>query len=136
MVKRAPVVAALVWAPSGASMIEAAARGEGAEASSRPVHLVLLGDSITANYELKGPELLRDYNSVRHRYYAPRYALNVGFAGNGKRHLWWRIIHHEIDTIASKVAVILIRQTTSPGCTAPAGIDAVVAELHLRSQGT
>jgi hypothetical protein len=34
------------------------------EASSRPVHLVLLGDSITANYETKEPEPLRDYSRV------------------------------------------------------------------------
>jgi hypothetical protein len=78
------------------------------EASSRPVRLVLLGDSITANYELKGPEPLRGYSGVWQRYYADRYALNLGFSGDGTRHLLWRIMHGEIDSIAPKVAVILI----------------------------
>jgi hypothetical protein len=49
------------------------------EASSRPVKLVLLGDSITANYELKGPGPLRDCSRVWQRYYADRDALNLGF---------------------------------------------------------
>jgi hypothetical protein len=79
------------------------------EASSRPAHLVLLGDSITANYELKGPQPLRDYGGVWQRYYADRYALNLGFSGDGTRHLLWRIMHGEIDAIAPKVAVILAK---------------------------
>ena len=84
------------------------------EASSRPVHLVLLGDSIlgdsiTVNYELKGPEPLRNYSGVWQRYYADRYALNLGFSGDGTRHLLWRIMHGEIDGIAPKAAVILAK---------------------------
>ena len=77
------------------------------EASSRPVRLALLGDSITANYELKGPEPLRDHSGVWQRYYADRYPLNLGFSGDGTRHLLWRIMHGEIDSIAPRVAVIL-----------------------------
>jgi lysophospholipase L1-like esterase len=111
------------------------------EASSRPVHLVLLGDSITANYELKGPDLLRDYSGVWHRYYADRYALNLGFSGDGTRHLLWRIMHGEIDSIAPKVAVILIGTNDigwlhRTAADTAAGIDAVVAELHLRLPAT
>jgi lysophospholipase L1-like esterase len=111
------------------------------EASSRPVHLVLLGDSITANYELKGPQPLRDYSGVWRRYYADRYALNLGFSGDGTRHLLWRIKHGEIDGIAPKVAVILIGtndigwlQRTAADTVA--GIDPVMAELHLRLPAT
>jgi lysophospholipase L1-like esterase len=110
------------------------------DASSRPVHLVLLGDSITANYELKGPEPLRDYSGVWQRYYADRYALDLDFSGDGTRHPLWRIMHGEIDAIAPKVAVILIgtndigwlHQTAADTA---AGIDAV-AELHLRLPAT
>jgi lysophospholipase L1-like esterase len=107
------------------------------EASSRPVHLVLLGDSITANYELKGPEPLRDYRGVWRRYYADRYALNLGFSGDGTRHLLWRIIHGEIAGIAPKVAVVLIGTNDigwlhRTAVDTVAGIDAVLAELHLR----
>jgi lysophospholipase L1-like esterase len=111
------------------------------EASSRPVQLVLLGDSITANYESKRPKPLRDYSGVWQRYYADRYALNLGFSGDGTRHLLWRIMNGEIDGIAPKVAVILIgtndigwlHRTTAD---AVAGIDAVVAELHFRLPAT
>jgi lysophospholipase L1-like esterase len=111
------------------------------EASSRPVHLVLLGDSITANYELKGPGPLRDYRNVWRRYYADRSALNLGFSGDGTPHLTWRIMHGEIDSIAPKVAVILIGTNDigwlhRTAADTVAGIEAVVAELHLRLPAT
>jgi lysophospholipase L1-like esterase len=111
------------------------------EASSRPVHLVLLGDSITANYESKGPGRLRDYSDVWQRYYADRDALNLGFSGDGTRHLLWRIMNGEIDAIAPKVAVILIGTNDigwlhRTAADTVAGIDAVVAELHLRLPAT
>jgi lysophospholipase L1-like esterase len=107
------------------------------EASSRPVHLALLGDSITASYELKRPGRLRDYSGVWQRYYADRDALNLGFSGDGTRHLLWRIMHGEVDSIAPKVAVILIGTNDigwlhRTAADTVAGIDAVVAELHLR----
>jgi lysophospholipase L1-like esterase len=111
------------------------------EASSRPVQLVLLGDSITVSYELKGPEWLRDYSSVWQRYYADRDALNLGLSGDGTRHLLWRIIHGEIDSIAPKVEVILIGTNDigwlhRTAADTVAGIEAVVAELHLRLPAT
>jgi len=111
------------------------------EASSRPIHLVLLGDSIMANYEVKGREPLRDYSGIWQRYYADRYALNLGFSGDGTRHLLWRMVHGEIDYIAPKVAVILIG-TNDIGwlhrtvADTVVGIDGVVAELHLRLPAT
>jgi lysophospholipase L1-like esterase len=97
---------------------------------------VLLGDSITANYELKGPAPLRDYSGVWRRYYADRYALNLGFSGDGTRHLLWRIMRGEIDGIGPRVAVILIGTNDigwlhRTAADTVAGINAVVAELHL-----
>jgi lysophospholipase L1-like esterase len=111
------------------------------EASSRPVRLVLLGDSVTANYELKGPGRLRDYSSVWQRYYGDRDALNLGFSGDGTRHLLWRIMHGEVDGIAPKVAVTLIGTNDigwlhRTAVDTVAGIDAVVTELHLRLPAT
>ncbi len=107
------------------------------EARARPIGLVLLGDSITANYELIGPEQSRDYSRVWQQYYADRNALNLGFSGDGTRHLLWRITHGEIDGVAPKVAIVLIGTndigylSLSPEDTI-AGIEAVLAELHLR----
>jgi lysophospholipase L1-like esterase len=111
------------------------------EASSRPVHLVLLGDSITANYESKGSKPLRDYSGVWQSYYADRHTLNLGFSGDGTRHLLWRIVHGEIDSIAPKMAVILIGANDigwlhRTAADTVAGIDAVVVELHLRLPAT
>ena len=111
------------------------------EASSQLVHLVLLGDSITANYELKGPEPLRDYSGVWQSYYADRYTLNLGFSGDDTRRVLWRIMHGEIDSIAPKVAVLLIGTNDigwlhRTATDTVAGIDAVVAELHLRLPAT
>ena len=111
------------------------------EASSRPVHLVLLGNLMTANYELKGPEPLRDYSGVWQRYHADRYTLNLGFSGDGTRHLLWRIMHGEIDSIAPRVSVILIGTNDigwlqRSAADTVAGIDAVVTELHLRLPAT
>jgi lysophospholipase L1-like esterase len=102
---------------------------------------VLLGDSITANYESKGPGRLRDYRGVWRRYYADRSALNLGFSGDGTRHLLWRIMHGEIDGIAPKVAVVLIGTNDigwlhRTAADTMAGIEAVVAELHRRLPAT
>jgi lysophospholipase L1-like esterase len=111
------------------------------EASYRSVDLVLLGDSITANYESKRPKPLRDYSGVWQRYYADRYAFNLGFSGDGTRHLLWRIMHGEIDGIAPKVALTLIGTNDigwlhRSAADTLAGIDAVVDELHLRLPAT
>ncbi len=111
------------------------------EARSRSIDLVLLGDSITANYELTGPGSLHDYTGVWQRYYADRHALNLGFSGDGARHLLWRIMHGEVEGIAPKVAVILIGTNdigwlSGTAADAVAGIDAVVAELHHRLPAT
>jgi lysophospholipase L1-like esterase len=111
------------------------------EARSRPVDLVLLGDSITANYELTGPEPLRDYSGVWQRFYADRHALNLGFSGDGAWHLLWRIMHGEIDRIAPKVAVVLIGTNdigwmSRTAADTVTGISAVVAELHHRLPAT
>ena len=111
------------------------------EARSRPADLLLLGDSITANYELTGPESLRDYSGVWQRYYADRTALNLGFSGDGTRHLLWRIMHGEVEGIAPRVAVILIGANdigwlSGTAAEAVAGINAVVTELHRRLPAT
>ena len=111
------------------------------EARSRPVDLLLLGDSITANYELAGPGPLRDYSGVWQRYYADRHPLNLGFSGDGTRHLLWRIMHGEVEGIAPKVAVLLIGANdigwlSGTAADTVAGIDAVVAELHRRLPAT
>jgi lysophospholipase L1-like esterase len=79
-----------------------------AEIHAGGIDLVLLGDSITQDYEQAGPEPFRDFRAVWQRFYAQRHAVDLGFSGDATSHLLWRIEHGEIDGIAPKAAVILI----------------------------
>jgi len=111
------------------------------EARSKPVDVVLLGDSITANYELTGPDPLHDYRGVWQRYYADRRALNLGFSGDGTQNLLWRIMNGEIDGLVPKVTVVLIGTNDIGWLSRTAadtvdGINSVVAELHRRLPAT
>ncbi len=108
-----------------------------AEAKRGPVDLVLLGDSITQDYERHGPDAAHDFAPVWQRYYADRHALNLGFSGDATSHLLWRVMHGEIDGIAPRAAIIMIG-TNNLGrlhWSAPdtvLGIETVVAEVHRR----
>ena len=106
-----------------------------AEKQRGPVDLVLLGDSITQDYEAAGPEPYRDFRAVWSRFYGDRHALNLGFSGDATSHLLWRIDHGEIDGIAPKAAIVLIGANNLgrlhwPTADDVAGIDAVVTDVH------
>uniref|UniRef100_UPI0035CB0A88 GDSL-type esterase/lipase family protein n=1 Tax=uncultured Sphingomonas sp. TaxID=158754 RepID=UPI0035CB0A88 len=97
--------------------------------------VVLLGDSITQNYEKsKLPD--ENFRPTWDRFYAPRRALNLGFSGDTTQHVAWRLRHGEIDGIAPKVVVLLIgtndtaqhRSAVQTEC----GIYAIVDELTRR----
>jgi lysophospholipase L1-like esterase len=107
------------------------------EARAGRVDLVLLGDSITQDYEAAGPEPYRDFRAVWQRFYGDRHALNLGFSGDATSHLLWRIEHGEIDGIAPKAGIILIGANNLGRLHWPAaddvrGIETVVAETHRR----
>jgi lysophospholipase L1-like esterase len=108
-----------------------------AELKRAPVDLVLLGDSITEDYEGVGPQPYFDFRPVWQRFYADRHALNLGFSGDATSHLLWRVTHGEIDGIAPKAAIILIGANNLGRLhwSAPdsaRGIDTIVAEVHRR----
>lgn len=108
-----------------------------AEARRGTARLVLLGDSITQDYEMTGPEPFRDFRAVWTRFYAGREALNLGFSGDATSHLLWRMRNGEIDGIAPRAAIILIgannlgRLHWSAADTV-LGIETVVAEARKR----
>ncbi len=79
-----------------------------AEARQGPVDLVFLGDSITQDWEERGPPAWRDFAPEWQRFYGDRNALNLGFKGDTTASLLWRILHGEVDGIRPKVAVVLI----------------------------
>jgi len=112
-----------------------------AEARSGAFDLVLLGDSITQDYEATGPEPYRDFRGVWQRFYGDRRVLNLGFSGDATSHLLWRIEHGEIDGLRPKAAVILIGANNLgrlhwPVADDVRGIEAVVAAAHRRLPGT
>ena len=108
-----------------------------AEIKRGPVDLIWLGDSITQDWELNGPEPWRDFVPTWQKFYGDRHAVNLGFKGDSTAHLLWRLQNGEIDGIHPKLAIILIgannlgrvhwnaEQTV-------AGIDAVVADVRQR----
>jgi peptidoglycan/LPS O-acetylase OafA/YrhL/lysophospholipase L1-like esterase len=103
------------------------------------IGLVLMGDSITHNYEATGPEPWLDMRPVWTRYYAGRRVLNLGFSGDTTANLLWRLRHGEIDGIAPAAVVVLIGiNDIGLGATAAetvAGIEAVVAEVRTKLPG-
>ena len=97
------------------------------------VGVILLGDSITQNYEKANPPD-ENFQPTWQRFYAPRMALNAGFSGDRTEHVLWRLDHGEVDGIHPRAVVLLIgTNNTTAGQTAAeteAGIDAVVVKLR------
>jgi lysophospholipase L1-like esterase len=99
------------------------------------VGLLLLGDSITQNYEKSTPPD-ENFQPVWQRFYAYRSALNAGFSGDRTEHVLWRLDHGEIDGIKPRAVVLLIgTNNTAAGHSAVdtgLGIDAVVDKLRQK----
>ena len=63
--------------------------------------LLMLGDSITHNFESVGAEVWK-------KHFEPRKAINLGFGGDRTNHLLWRIQHLPVLKKSPKGAVVLI----------------------------
>ncbi len=96
--------------------------------------LLLIGDSITNNYDkAKPPD--EDFQPTWQQFYAPRKALNLGFSGDTTANLLWRLDHGEVAGLRPKVAILLIGTNNTGHAHQTAeetegGIDAVIAELE------
>ena len=111
------------------------------EIRGRAVDLVWLGDSITQNWERRGPPDWMDFAPAWQRFYGDRRAINLGFKGDNTGHLLWRMQNGELDGIEPRAAVVLIGANNMGRVhwSAPqtlAGIGAVMAELRRRLPGT
>ena len=97
--------------------------------------LLLIGDSITNNYDKANPPD-EDFQPTWTQFYAPRQALNLGFSGDTTAHVLWRLMHGEVAGLHPKVALVLIgTNNTGHGQTAEqteTGIDSVVNDLERR----
>ena len=111
-----------------------------AEIRSRRVDLVWLGDSITQDWELQGPEEWRQFVPVWDRFYGGRNAVNLGFGGDSTAHLLWRMTNGELEGLRPKAAVVLIGANNMgrvrwTALQTIAGIQAVVDEARRRLPG-
>ena len=112
-----------------------------AELRQAPVDLVFLGDSITQDWEQRGPPAWRDFAPEWQRFYGDRHALNLGFKGDTTASLLWRILHGEVDGIQPKVAVVLIGANNNGRAHWSAeqtlgGIAAVIEAVHRKLPAT
>jgi acetyl esterase/lipase/lysophospholipase L1-like esterase len=103
------------------------------------VDLVMVGDSITENYDKsKLPD--ENFKPTWDKFYAPRNAVNLGISGDTTANVEWRLEHVELDGVTPKAAVILIgTNDTGHGATAEqteAGIDEVVRRVHVKCPST
>ena len=106
-----------------------------------PVDLVWIGDSITQDWELAGPEPWRNFAPVWQRFYGARHAVNLGFKGDSTAHLLWRLQHGELDIPPPKLAILLIGANNfglvhNSAEQTLGGIQAVLALLHQRWPST
>jgi lysophospholipase L1-like esterase len=72
------------------------------------VDLVWLGDSITQNWELSGPEPFSNYRPAWNRFYGDRRAVNMGFRGDTTANVIWRLDHGEVAGLSPRALVLLI----------------------------
>ena len=98
--------------------------------------LLMIGDSITNNYDKPNPPD-ENFQPIWNEFYAPRKALNLGYSGDTTANLLWRLNHGEVDGIQPKVAVLLIGTNNTGHADETAeetegGIDAVVGDLEQR----
>jgi lysophospholipase L1-like esterase len=79
-----------------------------ADVAAHPAtQLLLLGDSITQNYEKANPPD-QDFQPTWNFFYRSRSALNLGFSGDTTSNLLWRLNHGEVAALHPKAAVLLI----------------------------
>ena len=101
--------------------------------------LLLIGDSITNNYDKSEPPS-ENFQPLWQQYYAPRKALNLGFSGDTTSNVLWRLDHGEVQGLQPKLSILLIgTNNTAQHQTAQqteAGIDAVVSDLEQHLPNT
>ena len=99
------------------------------------VGLVWLGDSITENWERKGPAPYAAYAPVWDRFYGDREAVNMGFRGDTTANVIWRLDNGEVQGLAPRALVLLIGANNFGrvhwgAAKTLAGINAIVAILR------
>ena len=81
------------WFARHAEKIGAMSKGD--------IDLLMVGDSITQNFETVGAEVWK-------KHFEPRKAINLGFGGDRTNHVLWRLDHLPKLEVAPRAAVVLI----------------------------
>jgi lysophospholipase L1-like esterase len=77
------------WAERRTALVEAA--------QAQPdTQLLLIGDSITNNYDKANPPD-ENFQPTWKEFYEPRKALNLGFSGDTTANVLWRLDHGEVE---------------------------------------
>lgn len=71
--------------------------------NDQKIELLMLGDSITHNFDKGGPG-----EQVWNKYFAPLNAINLGFGGDRTNHVLWRLDHLPHLKIPPKAASLMI----------------------------
>ena len=94
------------WFIRQGEKIDLMAKANGAEKAKKPedeIDLLMVGDSITHNFENEKVGL-----KVWQKYFVPLKAINLGFGGDRTQHVLWRLDHLPILKKAPKAAVVMI----------------------------
>ncbi|HLI97619.1 MAG TPA: GDSL-type esterase/lipase family protein, partial [Candidatus Baltobacteraceae bacterium] len=100
--------------------------------------LIMIGDSITQNYEKSDPPY-ENFQPIWQEFYAPRDGLNLGYSGDTTENVLWRLNHGEVDGIAPRAAVVMIGTNNIPSDSAAeteSGIDAVIGTIERKLPST
>lgn len=76
--------------------------GKAAAIKERQYDLLMIGDSITHNFDKPA------YREVWDRFFAPRNAINLGYSGGRTENTLWNLIHGELEGQSPKVVTLLI----------------------------
>ncbi len=80
---------------------------------AHPYDLLLIGDSITHNFDR--PE----FQAIWDQFFAPRNAIDLGYSGGRTENILWNLANGELDGQTPKVAVVLIGTNNSDDANYP-----------------
>ncbi len=109
----APQPAGQATVPAPQPGMEARHAAKAGAARGHAYHLLLIGDSITHNFEK--PE----YRRVWDTFFAPRDALDLGYSGGRTENILWNLLHGELAGQHPRVVVVLIGTNNSDDANYP-----------------
>ncbi len=105
----------------------------------RKPEIIMLGDSITHFWGGEPVSGRRTGTNEWNRLFAGRRVVNLGYGWDRTENVLWRLTHGEFDDVSPEVVVVMIG-TNNMGLNTPdeiaAGIEAICAEIHRRSNRT